>query len=87
MSNYQATDFGEPQLNSTADILIEVIDVNDEPPRFYTDPYLAHVQENLDPGQKVWIMFTISCFKFFNLDIKFLTVKLFYPLGNTNHSL
>lgn len=49
----KATDFGEPQLNSTADVIVEVIDVNDEPPRFYTDPYLAHVQENLDPGQKV----------------------------------
>ncbi|CAL1272163.1 unnamed protein product [Larinioides sclopetarius] len=48
-----ATDFGEPQLNSTAEVIVEVIDVNDEPPRFYTDPYLAHVQENLDPGQKV----------------------------------
>ncbi|CAG2120267.1 unnamed protein product, partial [Medioppia subpectinata] len=28
-------------------------DRNDERPRFYTDPYLAHVPENLDPGHKV----------------------------------
>lgn len=29
------------------------LDRNDERPRFYTDPYLAHVPENLDPGHKV----------------------------------
>ncbi|GFY46995.1 cadherin-89D [Trichonephila inaurata madagascariensis] len=49
----EATDFTEPQLNSTADVLVEVIEMSDEPPRFYTDPYLAHVQESLHPGQKV----------------------------------
>ncbi|GFT43263.1 hypothetical protein TNCV_2521091 [Trichonephila clavipes] len=54
----QATDFAEPQLNSTADVSIEVIDMSDEPARFRTDPYLAHIQESLDPGQKVCLYFT-----------------------------
>ncbi|GIY85689.1 protocadherin-like wing polarity protein stan [Caerostris extrusa] len=48
-----ATDFGEPQLNSTADVIVEVIDVNDEPPRFYTRSIPGACAENLDPGQKV----------------------------------
>ena len=34
-------------------IILKKLDRNDERPRFYTDPYLAHVPENLDPGHKV----------------------------------
>ena len=34
-------------------IISSKLDRNDERPRFYTDPYLAHVPENLDPGHKV----------------------------------
>jgi hypothetical protein len=48
-----ALDAGEPPLNSTTEVLVKVRDVNDERPRFYTDPYLAHVPENLDAGFKV----------------------------------
>ncbi|XP_074599101.1 protocadherin Fat 4-like [Brevipalpus obovatus] len=48
-----ALDYGEPPQNTTAEVTIRVNDVNDEKPRFYTDPYLAHVPENLDPGHKV----------------------------------
>ncbi|UYV72305.1 hypothetical protein LAZ67_9002567 [Cordylochernes scorpioides] len=48
-----ALDNGEIPLNSTVNITVELEDVNDERPRFFTDPYLAQVQENLDPGQKV----------------------------------
>ncbi|RWS30694.1 protocadherin Fat 4-like protein, partial [Leptotrombidium deliense] len=48
-----ALDYGEPPLNTSAEVSIKVKDVNDERPRFYTDPYLAHVPENLDPGHKV----------------------------------
>ncbi|XP_022236339.1 cadherin EGF LAG seven-pass G-type receptor 2-like, partial [Limulus polyphemus] len=48
-----ALDYGEPPLNSTVNITIEVEDVNDERPKFLTDPYLAEVSENKDPGLKV----------------------------------
>ncbi|RWS16902.1 protocadherin Fat 4-like protein, partial [Dinothrombium tinctorium] len=53
--NFEVTalDYGEPPLNTSAEVVIKVKDVNDEKPRFYTDPYLAHVPENLDPGHKV----------------------------------
>lgn len=48
-----AVDLGEPSLNTTCEVTIKVKDINDEPPRFYTDPYLALVPENLEPGHKV----------------------------------
>lgn len=48
-----AVDMGEPPMNSTCEVVVKVKDINDEPPRFYTDPYLALVPENLDPGHKV----------------------------------
>lgn len=48
-----ALDMGEPPMNSTCEVVVKVKDINDEPPRFYTDPYLALVPENLDPGHKV----------------------------------
>nr|XP_046916120.1 protocadherin Fat 4-like isoform X2 [Dermatophagoides farinae] len=48
-----ALDYGEPPSNSTVEVKITILDKNDERPRFYTDPYLAHVPENLDPGHKV----------------------------------
>lgn len=48
-----AIDMGEPPMNSTCEVVVKVKDINDEPPRFYTDPYLALVPENLEPGHKV----------------------------------
>ncbi|XP_013776929.1 protocadherin Fat 4-like, partial [Limulus polyphemus] len=47
-----ALDYGEPPLNSTVNVTIEVQDINDEQPKFLTDPYLAEVPENQDPGLK-----------------------------------
>ena len=52
-SSSQATDLGEPVQNTSCEVHIKIKDVNDVRPRFYTDPYLAHVPENLDPGHKV----------------------------------
>lgn len=50
---FQALDYGEPPQNTSTEVTIKIRDVNDERPRFYTDPYLAHVPENLEPGHKV----------------------------------
>ena len=52
----QATDLGEPAKNTSCEIHVRIKDVNDVKPRFYTDPYLAHVPENLDPGHKVRVL-------------------------------
>lgn len=48
-----ALDNGEVPQNSTVNVTIVIDDVNDEKPKFFTDPYLAQVPENMDPGQKV----------------------------------
>jgi len=48
-----AIDNGDSPLNSTTDVIIRIKDTNDNAPRFYTDPYLAHVPENLEAGFKV----------------------------------
>jgi len=48
-----ASDYGEPPQNTSCEVHVKIKDVNDVRPRFYTDPYLAHVPENLDPGHKV----------------------------------
>lgn len=53
LTTFQATDLGEPVQNTSCEVHIKIKDVNDVRPRFYTDPYLAHVPENLDPGHKV----------------------------------
>ncbi|KAG0424080.1 hypothetical protein HPB47_000170 [Ixodes persulcatus] len=48
-----ALDNGDPPQNSTVNVTVTIDDANDEKPRFFTDPYLAQIPENLDPGQKV----------------------------------
>ncbi|EEC18238.1 cadherin-repeats domain-containing protein [Ixodes scapularis] len=48
-----ALDNGDPPQNSTVNVTVTIEDANDEKPRFFTDPYLAQIPENLDPGQKV----------------------------------
>uniref|UniRef100_T1IXK6 Cadherin domain-containing protein n=1 Tax=Strigamia maritima TaxID=126957 RepID=T1IXK6_STRMM len=45
-----ALDRGSPRLSSTTAISVDVLDVNDEQPRFIGDPYYASVAENQRPG-------------------------------------
>ncbi|VDN03543.1 unnamed protein product [Thelazia callipaeda] len=48
-----ATDSGTPPLSSTCAIDVEVLDVNDNPPRFSQPLYQATVRENAEVGTKV----------------------------------
>ncbi|EJD75084.1 cadherin domain-containing protein [Loa loa] len=48
-----ATDSGEPPLSSTCEINVEILDVNDNPPRFIQSIYRATVLENMQRGTKV----------------------------------
>ena len=41
-----AFDLGEPPLNDTATVIIEVVDINDEPPVFDQEDYFVTVSEN-----------------------------------------
>ncbi|XP_070426535.1 protocadherin Fat 2 [Equus przewalskii] len=49
----RATDNGRPPLHEDTDIAIQVVDVNDNPPRFFQLNYSTSVQENSPVGSKV----------------------------------
>nr|KAF6446705.1 FAT atypical cadherin 2 [Rousettus aegyptiacus] len=49
----RATDSGRPPLHEDIDIAIQVVDVNDNPPRFFQLNYSTSVQENAPIGSKV----------------------------------
>uniref|UniRef100_A0A8C0ZPK4 Protocadherin Fat 2 n=1 Tax=Castor canadensis TaxID=51338 RepID=A0A8C0ZPK4_CASCN len=49
----RATDSGQPPLHEDTDVGIQVVDVNDNPPRFFQLNYSTTVQENSPIGSKV----------------------------------
>ncbi|XP_004685264.1 PREDICTED: protocadherin-23 [Condylura cristata] len=51
-----ASDQGCPPLTSTATVSVEVIDVNDSPPRFSRLTYHAHIKESTPPGSHVTVV-------------------------------
>ncbi|XP_039630284.1 protocadherin alpha-8-like isoform X14 [Polypterus senegalus] len=52
-----AKDFGYPSLSSYETVLVNVLDVNDNHPRFLQDPLIFYIEENNTPGTSI---FTIS---------------------------
>ncbi|XP_068260197.1 protocadherin-23 [Nyctibius grandis] len=48
-----ASDRGTPSLNSTATVLITVLDINDNPPLFSSPEYHIHVKESIPVGSHV----------------------------------
>lgn len=53
----QASDSGPPVLTSTASVIIDVIDANDNTPVFSEKEYLSKVEENTNPGTFVLQVF------------------------------
>ncbi|XP_077627075.1 protocadherin-23 [Crocuta crocuta] len=51
-----ASDHGFPPLSSTAIVSIEVLDVNDNPPKFNTLKYHAHVKESTPLGSHITVV-------------------------------
>ncbi|EHB10682.1 Protocadherin Fat 2 [Heterocephalus glaber] len=49
----RATDSGQPPLHADADVDVQVLDINDNPPRFFQLNYSTAVQENSAIGSKV----------------------------------
>ncbi|XP_073477033.1 protocadherin gamma-B5-like isoform X27 [Aquarana catesbeiana] len=58
VSNYNikiiATDRGSPSLSSQKTMILEISDVNDNPPLFMKSTYVAYVQENNLPGASIY---------------------------------
>ncbi|XP_030878052.1 protocadherin-23-like [Leptonychotes weddellii] len=51
-----ASDHGFPPLSSTATVAIEVLDVNDNPPKFNSLKYHAHVKESTPLGSHITVV-------------------------------
>ena len=45
-----AFDLGSPKLNSTAEVVVTILDVNDSPPVFSEERYNSSIEENLPPS-------------------------------------
>ncbi|XP_051790018.1 protocadherin alpha-2-like isoform X24 [Erpetoichthys calabaricus] len=48
-----AKDFGNPSLSSYKTVVVNVLDVNDNNPRFLQNPYVFYVMENNTPGASI----------------------------------
>ena len=53
MLTITATDKGSPSMNSTADLIIIVVDINDSPPMFNQTLYTMTISENIPEGTTV----------------------------------
>ena len=53
MLTITATDKGSPSMNSTAELVINVVDINDSPPMFNQSLYTVTVSENIPEGTNV----------------------------------
>ncbi|KAK1121482.1 hypothetical protein K0M31_010285 [Melipona bicolor] len=51
-----AYDSGVPQLSATAKVIVTVINVNDQTPKFEQESYNASVKENSPPGTHVTVV-------------------------------
>ncbi|CAL1526834.1 unnamed protein product [Lymnaea stagnalis] len=49
-----ATDRGTPPLTNTAIVIINITDINDNPPRFSQDAYTVHVLESVAAGTEIF---------------------------------
>ena len=70
------TDFGDPQLNSTVPITIEIADVNDNTPLFNAPSFTASVAENLAAGVEVTTVSATDADSGENAQITFSIVRL-----------
>ncbi|XP_074147732.1 protocadherin gamma-A2 isoform X10 [Sminthopsis crassicaudata] len=50
----KAEDFGKPALSTNTHILLQVVDINDNPPTFSQSAYSAYIQENNPRGASIY---------------------------------
>ncbi|NXG86309.1 PCD23 protein, partial [Stercorarius parasiticus] len=70
-----ASDRGTPSLNSTATVLITVLDVNDNPPVFSSPEYHIHVKESIPVGSHVTEVSANDCDAGTNAEITYAIIS------------
>ncbi|NXW08189.1 PCD23 protein, partial [Fregetta grallaria] len=70
-----ASDRGMPSLNSTATVLITVLDVNDNPPVFSSPEYHIHVKESIPVGSHVTEVSANDCDAGTNAEITYAIIS------------
>ncbi|NWV29369.1 PCD23 protein, partial [Origma solitaria] len=70
-----ASDRGTPSLNSTATVLITVLDVNDNPPVFSSPEYHVHVKESIPIGSHVTEVSAKDCDAGTNAEITYAIIS------------
>ena len=77
----KAIDFGASTLYTTAQFIVNVMDINDNPPEFELQTYLTNVSESASIGEEVLKVFATSKDTGINAEIKYQIVS-----GNENGS-
>ncbi|NXN55687.1 PCD23 protein, partial [Rynchops niger] len=70
-----ASDRGTPSLNSTATVLITVLDVNDNPPVFSSPEYHIHVKESIPVGSHITEVSANDCDAGTNAEITYAIIS------------
>ncbi|NXI12015.1 PCD23 protein, partial [Irena cyanogastra] len=70
-----ASDRGTPSLNSTATVLITVLDVNDNPPVFSSPEYHVHVREGIPIGSHITEVSARDCDAGTNAEITYTIIS------------
>ncbi|NXP85721.1 PCD23 protein, partial [Passerina amoena] len=70
-----ASDCGTPSLNSTATVLITVLDVNDNPPVFSSPEYHVHVKESIPIGSHITEVSAKDCDAGTNAEITYAIIS------------
>ncbi|NWU42622.1 PCD23 protein, partial [Hylia prasina] len=70
-----ASDHGTPSLNSTATVLITVLDVNDNPPIFSSPEYHVHVKESIPIGSHITEVSAKDCDEGANAEITYAIIS------------
>ncbi|XP_030621261.1 protocadherin alpha-6-like [Chanos chanos] len=79
-----AKDLGSPPLSSSMAIHVEVLDINDNSPVFYQNPYIFYVMENNKPGMSIFSVSAADADDAENARISYSIDRMNYGLSMTS---